>query len=119
MRILANENLPKMLIDALRKQDHDVIWVRTDMPGICDKKVMERAVRESRLLLTLDKDFGELAFKTGLTAQCGIILIRIAPKSPEHLTKLIVEALEKRLHWKGHFSVIDERQIRMTPLPRQ
>ncbi|MCE5323895.1 DUF5615 family PIN-like protein [bacterium] len=117
MEILADENLPSLLIEALRKRGHDVLWVRTDTPGISDKEVLARAFLEERLLLTMDKDFGELAFHTKLPATCGIILIRITPTSPDRLSLLTISALESRNDWSGHFSVIDTRRVRMTPLP--
>jgi predicted nuclease of predicted toxin-antitoxin system len=61
MRILANETFPGEAVDALRDRGHDVAWVRTDTPGSTDIEVLARAQAEGRLLVTLDKDFGELA----------------------------------------------------------
>jgi len=81
MRILANENFPGEAVEALRKQGHDVAWVRTDAPGNNDTQVLERAQREGRIVITFDKDFGELAFRAGLPAQSGIILFRISAPS--------------------------------------
>ena len=63
MRLLANENFPREAVEALRNDDHDVSWVRTECPGISDKEVLEKALRESRIVVTLDKDFGELSLK--------------------------------------------------------
>src|SRR5438445_603289 len=68
MRILANENFPGEAIEALRSRGHDVAWVRTDAPGSSDEEVIARATREGRLLITFDKDFGALAFRSGLSA---------------------------------------------------
>lgn len=58
MRLLANENFPGPAVEALRSLGHDVAWVRTDAPGSTDPQVIQRAVREDRILITLDKDFG-------------------------------------------------------------
>lgn len=63
MRLLANENFPRLAVQALRARGHDVFWVRTDAPGISDREVMERAAADHRLLITFGKDFGELAFR--------------------------------------------------------
>jgi len=117
MRLLANENFPKEAVDALRKQGHDVKWVRTDCPGISDRQVLSLAQSENRLLLTFDKDFGELAFRAGLPATTGVILFRIPPRFPAFVARIAVAALDERTDWEGHFSVIEQDRIRMTPLP--
>ncbi|PYV18987.1 MAG: hypothetical protein DMG21_03115 [Acidobacteria bacterium] len=119
MRILANENFPRDAVDALRARGHDVVWVRTDCPGSPDREVVWRAEEEARVLVTFDKDFGELAFRAGLTTSAGIILFRVTALSPSTFTAKIVAVLESRTDWSGHFSVIEEARIRMTPLPHR
>jgi predicted nuclease of predicted toxin-antitoxin system len=76
MRILANENFPALAIEALRAHGHDVVWMHTDAPGSKDRDVIQRAESENRVLLTFDKDFGELAFRLKLPASSG-------PRRPE------------------------------------
>lgn len=117
MRILADENFPGEAVEALRGRGHDVAWVRTDSPGARDEEVLERATRESRLLVTFDKDFGKLAFRSGLAASLGVILFRVALASPAHVAQVTTAAIESRDDWANHFSVIEEGRIRMTPLP--
>lgn len=63
MRILANENVPELIVERLRDARHDVSWVRADSPGATDQDVLQRAITEDRVILTFDKDFGELAFQ--------------------------------------------------------
>ena len=118
MRLLANENLPLDLVVALREASHDVAWIRTDMPGIDDKKVLARAIAEDRLLITFDKDFGELAFRLGLPISSGVILCRVSGNSSLDIARKVVAALNSRQDWQGHFSVIDDRRVRMRLLPR-
>ncbi len=65
MRILADENFPGDAVEALRQQGYDVVWVRTDAPGSSDHVILARAQAENRVIVTLDKDFGELAFRVG------------------------------------------------------
>ena len=81
MRILANENIPHEAITALSTRGHDVKWIRTAAPGFSDKDVLTLAVNEERILITFDKDFGELALHAKLPVKCGIILFRIPIKS--------------------------------------
>ena len=61
MRLLADENIPKLAVDVLRDRGHEVVWVRQNAPGIPDREVLSLAQAEERLLITCDKDFGELA----------------------------------------------------------
>jgi len=117
MRILANENFPGDAVTALRQRGHDVVWVRTDAPGSRDVEILARAQREERIVVTFDKDFGELAFRSGLPAFSGIILFRISAPSSAYVARVAVAALESRNDWAGHFAVIEDRRIRMTPLP--
>jgi predicted nuclease of predicted toxin-antitoxin system len=115
--MLANENFPGDAIAALRQRGHDVAWTRTDTPGSSDRQVLARAETEDRILITFDKDFGELAFRAKLPASSGIILFRISAPSSAHIARVAVAALESRTDWAGHFAVIEDTRIRMTPLP--
>jgi predicted nuclease of predicted toxin-antitoxin system len=118
MDILANENFPGDAVEALRDQGHDVIWVRTEAPGISDAEVLELAQNQNRILITFDKDFGELAFRTRLPARNGSVLFRISMPSPRRVSLAAVTALGSRDDWAGHFSVIEDDRIRMTTMPR-
>jgi predicted nuclease of predicted toxin-antitoxin system len=117
LKLLANENFPGDAIEALRTRGHDVAWVRTEAPGISDGDVLALATRDQRILITFDKDFGELAFRQKLNATSGVVLFRIAPTSASHIAAFAVRALESRTDWAGYFSVVEETRIRMTPLP--
>ena len=116
MRILANENFPSNAIAALAAAGHDVASVRLGAPGASDEDVLAWAVREQRVLLTFDKDFGELAFRSKLPAKSGVILFRITPISPPYIAQVAVQALASQTNWAGHFSVVEDNRIRMTPL---
>ena len=119
MRILANENFPGDAVVALRDRGHDVAWVRSDAPGSSDVEVLARGQAENRILVTFDKDFGELAFRSRLPASSGVLLFRISAPSSSHIVRVAVAALESRTDWAGHFAVIEDDRIRMTPLPRR
>jgi Domain of unknown function (DUF5615) len=78
--------------------------------------VLKFAQAEDRILLTFDKDFGELAFVTELPATSGIILFWIQSPSSFVLTEKIITAIELLTDWTGHFSTIDNNKIRMREL---
>lgn len=117
MRILLDENIPGDVATTLRSRGHDVVWIRTDSPGTADETILARAVSEQRLLVTFDKDFGDLVFRQGLAASCGLVLFRIATPSSAIAANKIADILESRADWLGQFSVVDDRRIRMTPFP--
>jgi uncharacterized protein DUF5615 len=69
MRFLADENLPRVLVSALSAAGHDVEWVKTAGPGTGDAEVLAWAVRDRRILVTFDKDFGELIARSPLSPE--------------------------------------------------
>ena len=117
MRILANENFPGPVIRALREKGHDVESVKEEMKGVSDREVLERAQREGRLVVSFDKDFGELAFRFGLPATSGVILFRLSGPDPETDNARALAALESGLEWTGNFAVVTDDRIRIRPLP--
>jgi predicted nuclease of predicted toxin-antitoxin system len=117
MRFRANENFPLDAVTALRTAGHDVAWVRADAPGSTDRQVLDRAIAEERVLLTLDKDFGEMAFHSGLPPACCVVLCRFQAPSAAVLARWVLAAIQARTDWAGHFSVAEPARIRMRPLP--
>lgn len=116
MRILADENFPLVAVEALQQQGHDVIWIRTDAPGSSDRVILARAQAENSVIVTFDKDFGELAFRYGLPALSGIILFRITPSSPERIAEIVLAVLDSRNDFAGNFTVVEDDRIRIKPL---
>ncbi len=117
VRFLANENFPAVAVAALRERGHDVTWAGESFPSAKDRDVLALAVAEDRVLLTFDKDFGELAFRRGLPATCGVVLFRVATPSAAEVARFVVAALASRDGWTGLFSVIDEGKVRSRSLP--
>jgi predicted nuclease of predicted toxin-antitoxin system len=117
MRFLANENVTGTVIQELRQRGHDVLSVKESMRSEQDDVILARAQAEQRIVVTHDKDFGELAFRFQLPATCGVILFRLAGSDPETDNQRIIQALESRTDWAGHFSVITDNRIRMRALP--
>ena len=116
MRILTDENCPGDLVAMQRQVGHDVAWVREDARGGKDPVILARAQVENGLILTFDKDFGELAFRTRLPAASGIILCRLYGLPPARVVAIILAALNSRPDGAGHFTVITEQRIRVIPL---
>lgn len=117
-RFLANENVPGDAIAAARLAGLDLEWIKDVSPGASDEAVLARSQTEQRVLVTFDKDFGELAFRQRRQAASGVILLRAKLRSPEFLASFLVTVLQQTIDWAGHFAVADEGQIRVVPLPR-
>jgi predicted nuclease of predicted toxin-antitoxin system len=118
LRFLANENIAGPVVAALRAAGHDVLWIKESMPGAQDPVVLAHAQTEQRIVVTIDKDFGELAFRSRLPAQCGVVLIRLDWKDPDSDNRVVVTALTSREDWAGNFAVIERDRVRIRPLPR-
>jgi hypothetical protein len=114
MRFLADENFPGAGVAALRRRGHDVLSIGEVSRGANDAAVLDLATREGRIILSFDKDFGELARKSRLPDACGVILFRMPLSAPaaaagERVAKLVAA----RDDWAGHFSVIEPGRVRM------
>ena len=94
MKFLADENVDKPIVDRLRDDGHTVLYVLEVGPSISDDEVIRWANQESVLLLTADKDFGELIFRQKRIAH-GVILIRLAGLSPHRKAELVAVAIQE------------------------
>lgn len=87
------------------------------MPAASDAAVLDMAVRDGRVLLTQDKDFGELVFRSPIQGTFGVVLFRLTGSGPRADNERIVNVICERTDWIGQFAVVSESQIRMWPLP--
>jgi predicted nuclease of predicted toxin-antitoxin system len=117
MKLLADENLPAPVIAALRRLGHDVLAVAESKPGASDAEVLATAVQQNRLLLTLDRDYGDLIFHNGRPAPAGVILFRLAGTNPDDDNRRMIQVLQSDTDWSGRLSAITEAFIRSRPFP--
>jgi hypothetical protein len=116
MRFLADENFPAAAARSLQEAGHDVVWVATVAPGSSDQDVLALAARDGRILLTFDKDFGELARNAVLPSICGVLLFRIPMPRPGDVGARLADLVATRDDWAGQFSVVEPGRLRMRPL---
>lgn len=117
MRMIVNENVSATVIGELRQRGPDVLSVKESMRSASDEAILARAQAEQRVVVTHDKDFGELAFRSRLPAACGIVLLRLSDPDRDTDNRRIIEALESRSDWAGHFAVVMDNRVRLRPLP--
>jgi predicted nuclease of predicted toxin-antitoxin system len=115
--LLANENVTGTVIRELRRQGHDVLSAKEDLRGWSDEAVLRRAQTEKRLLIAHDKDFGELAFRFRLPAECGIVLFRLSGEDSERDNQRVLEVLSGGPAFGGKSAVVTDDRIRMRPFP--
>ncbi len=113
MKLLADENVDRPIVVRLRADGHTVIYVLELAPSIPDTEVASFAARESALLLTADKDFGELMFRQRRVTQ-GVVLIRLSGLTAELKAALVASALrEHAAELPGNFAVITPGGVRI------
>ena len=95
-----------------------MVWVAETMPGAVDADVLRCAAKESRLLITFDRDFGALAYRSDLRSPAGTVLLRIVPRTPEEPGFLLLDLIARgELTFESHFTVVDRERVRQRPLP--
>jgi predicted nuclease of predicted toxin-antitoxin system len=114
MRLLADENFPKPMIDLLRADGSDVSWARTDCPGLKDSALLDFAETEARIVLTLDKDFWQIALQRRVPLErSGVVLFRVHPAIPENLEPLMRAFSGADRTWAEHISIISADGVQM------
>lgn len=116
IKFIADVNVEKPIIDYLLGEGYDVKWVPDYNCEILDEDLLKRATVERRILITNDKDFGELVFLQKRLST-GIILIRVKGQVVENKVKLIKRLLQNysdKLF--NHFVIITEKKLRFIPM---
>ena len=114
MKLLADESIDRMIVDRLRADGHDVTYVAEVDAGITDPEVLQRANEISALLVTSDKDFGELVFQQGFESSFGVVLVRVSGVFAEHKAEIVSAAFRQHEHeFQNNFSVITAGRVRI------
>lgn len=115
MKFMVDESAGTAVAKYLRDAGHDVLLVSEAMPQAEDQHILARAMSQRRILITNDKDFGELIFRSG-QAHHGVLLLRLHDESPANrvrVVKAILEQCASRL--AGCFTVATESSVRIRP----
>jgi predicted nuclease of predicted toxin-antitoxin system len=118
MRFLANENFPLPSVHRLRVSGYDTLAVVEELAGAKDSEVLARAADEGRIVLTFDRDYGELIYRLGLPSPAGLVYFRLDPLTPEEPAELLIQIVTvSNLSLEQKFTVLDRGQVRQRPLP--
>ncbi len=113
MKFLADVNIESLIVKHLRDSKYDVKWILEENPFLSDEEILAISFKEKRILLTNDKDFGELVFKESKNVFC-IILFRIQQNEVQIKVKIIdilIKNHNNKLEFK--FIVASKNKIRI------
>ena len=115
MRLLADEGVAAAIVTRLRSAGHDVVYVAELSPGITDDSVLELADADERIVMTADKDFGELVFRLR-RAMVGVLLVRLPGQPSESRAEAVTRALQEHgEEMPGTFTVLTPGLVRIRP----
>ncbi|HEV2748702.1 MAG TPA: DUF5615 family PIN-like protein [Allosphingosinicella sp.] len=118
MKLICYANIGSRIARALAAEGHDVVRAIHVTPDADDREVLAYAVANARVLVTCDRDFGELIFQRGAPPPPAIIYVRFEPEDVADIIPRIIRLLDfDRLN--GHMTVVGDEHDRRTPFPQQ
>lgn len=111
MKFLIDANLGRKFANLLNNAGHDALFAK-DLPFSADEEILARAEHEGRVVITNDKNFGELVFRLGRLS-AGVILLRASTTDTKERFELAKSVLDKA---EGRFVVVKEGRIRVRRL---
>ena len=113
MKLMADEGVDKPIVDALRKAGFDVVYILESHQGAEDDYILKLANKQERILLTQDKDFGELVFRLK-NVHFGVVLIRLNGYKPVEKASIVTKLfLKHQIQLIKAFTVIQPNAIRI------
>lgn len=110
MKLLVDENVSRTIVEVLKNCGYDLLWIREYCRGMADEEIVRLSMSEDRVILTFDKDFGELIYRVRMQPP-GVILARIS--NNQICTKSLLNLLKKHGDkLRGYFTVLREHRIR-------
>ncbi|MFN3650729.1 MAG: DUF5615 family PIN-like protein [Armatimonadota bacterium] len=118
IRFLANENFPLPSVRKLMSAGFQVDSVALSAPGAQDEVVLRSAAEQARVILTFDRDYGELVFRFRQLGVPGVIYFRLQPKHAEEPADILLELLGRPDFEALHrFTIVERQQVRQRRLP--
>jgi predicted nuclease of predicted toxin-antitoxin system len=119
MRFLADENVARPTILLLRAAGHEIESMSELAPGTPDEEVLQRARLGGHILITFDRDFGELVYRRGAPVPAGIIYLRLRGVMPGPIASILINLIESPdIELSGRFTVVDPEKVRQRALVR-
>jgi predicted nuclease of predicted toxin-antitoxin system len=117
MDFLANENFPLLSARRLREAGHRVVSVIQEAPGSKDEDILKRAHTESLIILTFDRDYGELIYRHQALPPAGVVYFRFAPATPSEPAEILINVMDRAdLSVIGKFTIVERGRVRQRSL---
>jgi predicted nuclease of predicted toxin-antitoxin system len=115
VQFIVDESTGAAVVEVLRSAGHDVLAVAETMPRADDSEILARAAGEGRILVTNDKDFGELIFRSD-QGRSGVLLLRLRDESATSRVPVVTTVLEQLAdRLSGAFTVATDGYVRIRP----
>ncbi len=116
MKFLVDECVGSSVANWLKQKSFDAVSIYDNFRGISDDVVLDKALSENRILITSDKDFGEMIFKNK-KLHCGVLLLRLSNERPSNKISVLENILKDYAQdLPGNFVVATEQAIRVTKM---
>ncbi len=113
MNLVADENIDRGIVERLRRDGHVVDWIAEVSPSVSDEDVLQRATDGGAVLVTEDKDFGELVYRRGLS-HAGVLLIRLEGLDNASKAEVVSRAVrDNASDLPGAFAVVSADSVRL------
>ncbi len=117
MRFLADESCDFAVVRALRRAGFDVLCISESTPRAEDSEVIRLALREERILLTEDKDFGRLVYSHGQETLV-VIFLRFPTFARKQISRDVVNLVKQQGEkLAGSFVTVQPGRIRISHAP--
>ena len=110
---LANENFPKPSTSILRENGYEVRSIQEESPGISDEEVIKIASAGGLIILTFDRDYGELIFRYSHSNPPAVVYFREKGQTPQSAAFSLLKLLSnEEIKLADTFTVLEEKSIR-------
>ena len=113
MKFVADEGLDVPIVEMLRINGHELFYIREEHAGLPDEEVLKISNSRDEILITPDKDFGELVYRMKQVHR-GVILVRLSGLKPKQKAAVVVATVNKYApELPGAFTVITKTHIKI------
>ena len=117
MDFLANENFPLLSVRLLKEAGYNVVSIIQEAPGSKDEDILKRAHTEKLIILTFDRDYGELIYRYRALPPVGVVYFRFAPATPSEPAEILLNVIDRAaLSVIGKFTVVERGRVRQRSL---
>lgn len=113
MNLVADENIDRRIVERLRRDGHHIDWIAELSPSVSDEEVLRRAADGGAVLVTEDKDFGELVHRRRLS-HAGVLLVRLEGLDNAAKAEIVSQVVrDNAAELPGAFTVVSPDAIRL------